>query len=136
MADFSGALIEPYESELSIALHPDVGLQTSRSDISTDKHRTGTHSLRVLPGGYHEAFYGTEAGSKTIAAWVWPMKGVAKMKLMDRARAVLASAVSAGTGDWEQLSISYTMVKGVYILRFENLSGADGDCCHYWDDVV
>jgi len=108
----------------------------SGSIISTEQPHGGTHSLRVLSGGYHDIFYGCDAGSKTITVWVYPpVVGKFAIQIYDGPM-LMGESFNIGAGAWEQLSVTFTALKKVYIVRLINFTLSDGDTRAYFDDLV
>jgi len=110
----------------------------NRAHMSSDQAHAGTYSLCIEAGGMAEINAVCDAGSRTITVWAYPWKaGAARIEIIDApAGIIMGSAASAGTGAWEQLSVTFTSLKKTYIVRLSNVgSPPSGDSRCYFDDL-
>jgi hypothetical protein len=111
------------------------GRKENGSSVSFDQVHGGTYSLRVYGGGYHDIFYGCDAGSITITIWVYPSAiGKCAIQILD-GPTLMGETFNIGAGAWEQLSVTFTANKKVYIVRLINFDG-DGEVRTYFDDLI
>jgi hypothetical protein len=96
----------------------------------------GSLALRLTGGGYRDIFYGCAAGSTTITVWVYaPVIGKCGIRVFD-GNEKKGEDLNAGAGAWEQLSVTFTALKKVYVVRLFNGTVQDGDTRAYFDDLV
>lgn len=132
---YDGSLAVPILSDRKQGRRGGNERRESRSIISTEQVHGGTHSLRILGGGYHEIFYGCDAGSKTVTVWCFPpVVGACALHVFDGPD-LIGEGFNAGAGAWEQLSVTFTAAKKVYVVRLINCTISNGDTRAYFDDL-
>jgi len=141
MADYSGFMFDTYESE-SRQANPVNSEASMRMCIGwmmdTTKKHGGAKSLRLMPGGRYEFFYGCVAGSTTITVWVYPpVASKCCLQIYNPETGTKeAEAWNVSAGAWEQLSLSFTSEKKVYLGRLANFTSHGADACAWFDDLV
>jgi hypothetical protein len=154
MAEYDGEIIEPLVSDNRTQGFFESRRMQSGSIFSTDKAHAGTYSLKIDGGGMHEIYYACDAGSKTITVWVWAPGidpydaygedaydpydiGSCAIQIFDETGTKIAEDWNTTTGSWEQLSVTFTALKKVYIVRLVNFRAAIHiDARAYFDDLV
>jgi hypothetical protein len=147
MADYTGYLVDdPIEAEYTRGHvfgtidHP--WKEFYGWEITTDKSYAGTHSLRILVGGVYTIDCVCEAGSRTVTAKAWaPINGSITMRIIDPdTGALMGTDTTASDEEWEDLSISFTAEKKIYLIFVRNNPQApmvEGeDPYAYLDDIV
>jgi len=136
MADYDGSLAVPMLSDRRQGRYESNERRESRSIISTEQAHAGTHSLRIIAGGYHDIFYGCDAGNVTVTIWCYPpFVGGCCLQVFDAAT-LKDEDFNAGVGAFEQLSVTFLAVKKVYTVRLSHFACPDGDSRAYFDDLV
>ncbi len=136
MTDYAGTLVLPKTTEVRLGRREGNERANGRDIICTDQAHGGTHSLRIESGGYHDVWYGCDAGVKTISVWVRPpIAGRCALQIF-KAADVVGEAFNVGSGAWEQVSVTFMAIKFVYIARLINFGPANGDMRCYFDDLV
>jgi hypothetical protein len=102
---------------------------------------TGSWALRVYAGSTKDIFVVCGSGSRTISARVYSGSSSGKCGIVlydpDNAGEAIDSDWSASSGVYEDLSITFTALSKVYILRLINATletVEDGDA--WYDNVV
>jgi len=116
-------------------------IKSSKVRFSSALKHGGSFSLEISPGGYKELFYASNGGSTTVTAWVWPEAGSnASLEVEEIGSGVkLDIANSVSSDAWEQLSITWTAEKKIYVIRIANNARDDGSTTKgfaYFDDLV
>lgn len=141
MAEYTGV---EYPSltlqEHPIAYRPGI-VKSQNVRISSERAHGGTYSIVLSVGGFKEFFYAADAGSITVTAWVYPEGGAnASLEVMEIGTGVKLDIDNSVSNDgWEQLSITWTATKKVYIIRIVNNARDDGSSERDWaffDDLV
>lgn len=107
--------------------------------ISTEKSRSGTYSLMILPRSYKKIWYGCDAGNKIISIYCWSsIQNTARMRVIDPDTLEIKGEAKNNTvNQWEKLEIQFTTQKKVYLIELMNLSGVGSNlgCKVYFDDL-
>lgn len=116
-------------------------LMHTSSILTTEESRNGSKSLRVEAGGTKDIYIAAAVGTITVSVYVKPPAGTLCGIMVfdpDTGAEMGTSDWSASSGSFEELSVSFTSLGKVYIVRLMNreafVSGIDNEC--YFDDLT
>jgi len=148
MAEYPGVLWDSTEWGVSeprsgSLMYSDNGLKFYAGwFISTAVKHSGVYSIGLFPGGCYDVDYGCLSQTTSISVYMYaPKNGSMRMMLVDPdSGSVVAYADTASEKEWEQVTLSVTTQKKVYILRMmhmgQTLQVQDEPIYGYWDDLV
>ena len=140
MATYTGIGLTINESLIRQSIFPyseSPLVKTSPIRFTNSKAYEGTYSRELYPGEHQSIWYACDAGDVTISVYVWnPAGGKAGIEVYDPDTGErIDSAYASGSGSWEQVSVSFTASKKLYIVRLVNHTPADGDKRAYFDNL-
>jgi len=122
-----------YTLERCMAVINDRGRIECRAELSSAESHSGTHSLKVRGGGFHDLFYACDAGSQSVKVWVKFESGASpRLEVLDGREAVGVDTPTGDGSSWEELVVNFTAEKKTYIVRLANY----GTESAYFDDVT
>ena len=141
MAEYTGVNAPAVAVQLNPTSYRKGLIKSSNLRFSSALKHGGSFSLEISPGGYKELFFASNAGSTTVTAWVYPEAGAnASLEVEELgAGEKLDIASSVGHNAWEQLSITWTAEKKIYVIRIANNARDDEATTKgfaYFDDLV
>jgi len=140
MATYTGVALTINESLARQSVFPyseSSLIRTSPIRFTSSKVYEDTYSRELYPGEYQSIWYGCDAGDVTISVYVWnPTNGKAGIEVYDPDTGErIDSSYASGSGSWEQVSVSFTASKKLYIIRLVNNTKAAGDKRAYFDKL-
>jgi len=140
MAEYTGVNAPGLTVQLPPTSYRKGLIKSCKSRLSSSVTHGGSHSIDLSVGGFKEFFYAASAGETTVTAWVYSEGSAnASLEVMEIGSGEkLDIANSSGNDGWEQLSITWTAEKKVYIIRISNNARGDGSGTKdhvYFDDL-
>lgn len=142
MADYTGDFpinnaLQTTRVPLGFHLGADIsGKIFGGGEMTSEKSHGGSYSRKLYAGDMYTIDYGCNAGETTISVWVWPETGaIFRLEILDPySLEIINASVNVGAGAWEQVTVTFTAQKKVYLVRICNYSNRKETSKNCWVD--